>query len=109
MRLQEAQELLEKAVSLAPDDPYIADSLGWVKYRRGDLPAATDILRKAWATAPQAEIGAHLGEVLWQSGKQDDARQIWTEASKLDVNDTTLRDTLRRFGQPVPNVPVSTN
>jgi hypothetical protein len=47
--------------------------------------------------------------VLWQSGKQDDARQIWTEASKLDVNDTTLRDTLRRFGQPVPNVPVSTN
>ena len=109
VRLQEAQELLEKAVSLAPDDPYIADSLGWVKYRRGDLPAATDILRKAWATAPQAEIGAHLGEVLWQSGKQDDARQIWTEASKLDVNDTTLRDTLRRFGQPVPNVPVSTN
>jgi len=109
VRLQEAQELLEKAVSLAPDDPYIADSLGWVKYRRGDLPAATDILRKAWAAAPQAEIGAHLGEVLWQSGKQDDARQIWTEASKLDVNDTTLRDTLRRFGQPVPNVPVSAN
>jgi tetratricopeptide (TPR) repeat protein len=109
VRLQEAQELLEKAVSLAPDDPYIADSLGWVKYRRGDLPAATDILRKAWTAAPQAEIGAHLGEVLWQSGKQDDARQIWTEASKLDVNDTTLRDTLRRFGQPVPNVPVSAN
>lgn len=109
VRLQEAQELLEKAVSLAPDDPYIADSLGWVKYRRGDLPAATDILKKAWAAAPQAEIGAHLGEVLWQSGKQDDARQIWTEAAKLDINDATLRETLRRFGQPIPDAPVSTN
>ena len=109
VRLQEAQELLEKAVSLAPGDPYIADSLGWVKYRRGDLPAATDILRKAWSSAPQAEIGAHLGEVLWQSGKQDDARKIWTEASKLDINDNTLRDTLRRFGQPIPDVPVSAN
>lgn len=109
VRLQEAQELLEKAVSLAPDDPYIADSLGWVKYRRGDLPAATDILRKAWSSAPQAEIGAHLGEVLWQSGKQDDARKIWTEAAKLDINDNTLRDTLRRFGQPIPGAPVSAN
>jgi len=109
VRLQEAQELLEKAVSLAPGDPYIADSLGWVKYRRGDLPAATDILRKAWSSAPQAEIGAHLGEVLWQSGKQDDARKIWTEAAKLDINDNTLRDTLRRFGQPIPDAPVSAN
>ncbi|AMP74673.1 tetratricopeptide repeat protein [Ralstonia solanacearum] len=108
-RLQEAQELLEKAVSLAPDDPYIADSLGWVKYRRGDLPAATDILRKAWAAAPQAEIGAHLGEVLWQSGKQDDARKVWTDAAKLDINDATLRETLRRFGQPLPDAPVSAN
>src|SRR5262249_5064162 len=109
VRLQEAQELLEKAVSLAPDDPYIADSLGWVKYRRGDLPAATDILQKAWTAAPQAEIGAHLGEVLWQAGKQDDARKVWTEAAKLDINDATLRDTLRRFGQPIPPAPVSAN
>ncbi|AXW62996.1 hypothetical protein CJO94_14830 [Ralstonia solanacearum] len=109
IRLQEAQELLEKAVSLAPDDPYIADSLGWVKYRRGDLPAATDILRKAWAAAPQAEIGAHLGEVLWQSGKQDDARKVWMEAAKLDINDATLRETLRRFGQPLPDTPTSAN
>jgi len=109
VRLQEAQELLEKAVSLAPDDPYIADSLGWVKYRRGDLPGATDILRKAWSAAPQAEIGAHLGEVLWQLGKQDDARKVWTEAAKLDLNDPTLRDTLRRFGQPIPDAPVSAN
>lgn len=109
IRLQEAQELLEKAVSLAPDDPYIADSLGWVKYRRGDLPAATDILRKAWAAAPQAEIGAHLGEVLWQSGKQDDARKVWTEAAKLDINDTTLRETLHRFSQPLPDAPTSAN
>ncbi len=96
-------------MSLAPDDPYIADSLGWVKYRRGDLPAAADILRKAWAAAPQAEIGAHLGEVLWQSGKQDDARKVWTDAAKLDINDATLRETLRRFGQPLPDAPVSAN
>ena len=63
----------------------------------------------AVAAVRRAAPGLHVSVSTGDWIEQDDARQIWTEASKLDVNDSTLRDTLRRFGQPVPNVPVSAN
>ena len=67
-RLQEADKLVEKASSLAPNDAFIMDSVGWVKYRMGDTSDALKFLRKAYDLQPNAEIGAHLGEVLWKTG-----------------------------------------
>ena len=96
-RLPEALKLLQKASALAPDDPYILDSLGWVKYRLGDKPQALELLRRAYGIQAQAEIGAHLGEVLWESGQQDEARKTWREALKLDGDDDTLRATMKRY------------
>lgn len=96
-RLPEALKLLQKAASLAPEDPYIMDSLGWVKYRLGDKQQALDLLRRAYGIQAQAEIGAHLGEVLWESGQQDEARKTWREALKLDGDDDTLRSTMKRY------------
>lgn len=100
-RLPEARKLLERASELGPDDPYIMDSLGWVKYRMGELQPAADLLRSAYAKAPEAEIGAHLGEVLWQLGQHDEARKTWTEAAKVEPENQTLIDTLRRYNQNV--------
>ena len=100
-RLPEARKLLERASELGPDDPYIMDSLGWVKYRMGELQPAADLLRNAYAKAPEAEIGAHLGEVLWQLGQHDEARKTWTEAAKVEPENQTLIDTLRRYNQNV--------
>ncbi|WP_255581631.1 tetratricopeptide repeat protein [Cupriavidus sp. AU9028] len=97
VRLPEALQLLEKATELGPDDPYIMDSLGWVKFRLGDLQPAAQLLRNAWARAPEAEIGAHLGEVLWNLGERDAARQTWTEAWRADPENETLIDTLKRY------------
>lgn len=97
IRLQEALKLLEKATELGPDDPYIMDSLGWVKFRLGQLQPAAKLLRDAYAKAPEAEIAAHLGEVLWQLGERDEARKTWQEGVKLDPNNETLVDTLRRY------------
>ncbi|GAA7763123.1 MAG: hypothetical protein COC14_08395 [Burkholderiaceae bacterium] len=100
-RLPEARKLLERASELGPDDPYIMDSLAWVKYRQGELQPAADLLKNAFAKAPEAEIGAHLGEVLWQLGQHDEARKTWNEAAKVEPENQTLIDTLRRYNQNV--------
>ncbi|MDR3100219.1 MAG: tetratricopeptide repeat protein [Paraburkholderia sp.] len=96
-RLQEADKLVEKASALAPDDAFIMDSVGWVKYRMGDNADAIKLLRKAYSLQPNAEIGAHLGEVLWKNGDQAGALQAWREARKLEPDNDTLLKTLKRF------------
>ncbi|WP_133650063.1 tetratricopeptide repeat protein [Paraburkholderia flava] len=96
-RLQEADRLVEKASALAPNDAFIMDSVGWVKYRLGNTADAVKLLRKAYELQPNAEIGAHLGEVLWKSGDQDQARAAWREARKLEPDNDTLVNTLKRF------------
>ena len=97
LRLPEARKLIEKALKLRPDDSFIIDSMGWVLYRQGDLSAAESHLRRAYGDQHDAEIGAHLGEVLWVEGKRDEARRIWDEALKDHPENETLRTTVRRF------------
>jgi len=95
--LDEAEKLIEKASALAPNDAFIMDSLGWVKYRRGDTSDAARLLRKAYELQPNAEIGAHLGEVLWKTGDQAKAKAAWREARKLEPDNDTLVKTLKRL------------
>ena len=98
LRLGEARTLIKKAVDLSPDDPFIADSLGWVEYRLGNRQEALRILEGAYEKRPDPEIGAHLGEVLWQVGARERATRIWKEARRLDPDNQTLAQTLKRFG-----------
>ena len=97
VRLSEARALIEKAVALAPQDAYIQDSLAWVEFRMGNIARAIEILRAAYAKQPDAEIAAHLGEVLWTSGNREDAIRIWKEGLTLASDNETLQSTLRRF------------
>jgi len=97
IRLDEAQALIEKALALAPDDAHIIDSMGWVLFRRGQLAGAIEQLEKAYRLRPEAEIAAHLGEALWQSGRAADARRIWREASAREPGNKVLEETLARF------------
>jgi predicted Zn-dependent protease len=85
-------------LQLSPGDPYIMDSMGWVKYRLGDNQAALTFLQRAYARRPEAEIGAHLGEVLWAMNRRDEARAIFASAARKDPGNKTLRDTLKRLG-----------
>lgn len=96
-RLPEARKLIEKALELSPNDSFIIDSMGWVLYREGDLKGATRYLRRAYNGQPDAEIGAHLGEVLWVGGEHDEARRIWKEALKSHPDNETLQKTVKRF------------
>ena len=79
-RLAEAKELIDKAYKLAPDDPFILDSLGWVYFRLGNNPEALKYLQIAYGSRSDPEIAAHLGEVLWTSGKHDEAQKVWHDA-----------------------------
>jgi predicted Zn-dependent protease len=97
VRLAEAKELIERALKLAPGEPVIVDSLGWVEFRLGHLPEAAKLLRQAHSGRPDAEIAAHLGEVLWASGAQDEARRVWQEAAQRDPRNEALRETLDRL------------
>ena len=95
--MEEARTLIQKAVSLAPQDPFIADSLGWVEFRLGNSAEARKILEAAYERRPDAEIGAHLGEVLWSAGDREQAMKIWREASMVDSENETLKETLKRL------------
>lgn len=97
MRLEEAQTLIEKALEMLPGDAQVLDSMGWVLYRRGQNDKAIDYLEKAWALSQEAEIGAHLGEVLWRAGRTDDARRVWSHASANDPDNRVLKETIARL------------
>jgi tetratricopeptide (TPR) repeat protein len=97
IRLGEAQQLIEKAVQLAPQDAYIQDSLGWVMFRQGRHPEALAILKAAYKAKPDAEIAAHLGEVLWVMGQAREASALWREGLLLKADNETLLETLQRF------------
>jgi len=96
-RYDEALALIEQAYQLNPDDAAILDSLGWVNYRLGNLDEAEAQLRKAYERFPDHEIAAHLGEVLWSSGKQRAARTVWTEALKEQPDSEVLQETIKRL------------
>lgn len=97
IRLHEARQLILKALSFVPNDPFILDSLGWVEFRLGDFSAALAQLQKAYAAKPDVEIAAHLGEVLWRMSQHDQARKVWREGLALSPNNETLQKTLQRL------------
>jgi len=97
IRLAEARKLIEKALEISPEDYFIIDSLGWVLYREGDLKGAARELRRAYVGRPDAEIGAHLGEVLWLLGEREEARRVWDESLKAGPENETLQKTIKRL------------
>lgn len=89
-RLDEAHELIQRALEQSPDNPYILDSMGWVLYRKGDLAGAETYLRRALRQLPEAEVYAHLAEVLHAQGRTDEARQVLREGLKKAPKDARL-------------------
>ncbi len=98
VRLAEAKQLILKALEFAPADPFITDSLGWVEFRMGNIAQARQHLETAYKARPDAEIGAHLGEVLWTLGDREQALRIWAESQRAAPDNDTLKETLTRLG-----------
>ena len=95
--LPEAERLIRAARAAKPDDPAIADSWGWLQYRKGNLEQAAQTLRNAWLARKDADVGVHLGEVLWKQGHQQDAQRVFDEVRKLDPHNVALQETLKRL------------
>ncbi len=97
VRLPEAKALIQKALSITPGDPFITDSLAWVEFRMGNKEEALRLLEQAYKARPDAEIAAHLGEVLWSLGQRERAQGVWKEGLLLNRENATLLETLKRF------------
>ncbi|PUE09205.1 hypothetical protein B9Z51_09860 [Limnohabitans sp. T6-5] len=97
LRLDEARMLITQAAALSPQDAFIQDSLGWVAFRQGNHAEALEILRAAYKARQDAEIAAHLGEVLWNMGLTQEAGAIWREGLQLKAGNETLQETIKRF------------
>jgi len=98
-RHQEALELIEKAISIKPDDPFYLDSLGWVYYRLGNLDAAVRYLKQAVEIQADVEFIAHLGEVLWLQGRHAEAKKVWQQGLQQTQDNDLLNETMQRFGE----------
>ncbi|MCB1738295.1 MAG: tetratricopeptide repeat protein [Gammaproteobacteria bacterium] len=96
-RYAEALSLIERAYKLLPDDHAVIDSMGWVQYRLGNFGAALKYLQRAAELRQDAEISAHLGEVLWALGRHDDAREVWRKALENEPDSELLIETRKRL------------
>ncbi|MEM7407480.1 MAG: tetratricopeptide repeat protein [Pseudomonadota bacterium] len=98
-RHQEALDLIERALQLKPDDHYVIDSMGWVLFRLGRYDESVEFLRRAWDIRQDPEVAAHLGEVLWTMGRQDEARNVWDKALADSPDDEKLNSVIERLTQ----------
>lgn len=96
-RYKEALALIQQALKIEPDNPLTLDSLGWVNYKLGKLAAAASTLQQAYIKRPDPEIAAHLGEVLWQQGQQQQAKTVWSKALEENPTNETLKETIFRL------------
>ena len=97
VRLTEAAQLIDQALTLKPNDPFILDSKGWALFRQGRANEALTTLQKAYALKPDAEIAAHIGEVLWSLGRHDEAIKLWRDATLVHPKNEALATTIKRF------------
>ena len=97
IRLDEAYALIEKAMKLSPNDPFITDSFGWVLFRQGKIDEAEQQLRQAYQLRADPEIAVHLGEVLWVKGDKEGAMVFFRQAKAKDAKNELLHSTLSRL------------
>ncbi|RXR04416.1 tetratricopeptide repeat protein [Pseudoxanthomonas composti] len=97
-RYQEALQLIDRARAASPDEGAIIDSYGWVLYRLGKVEEALAQLRRAFTLMKDPEIAAHLGQVLWEQGRREEARRYFEEARKLDPDSRALQRALEKTG-----------
>ncbi len=96
-RYQEAKQLIERALKLKPNDPYIIDSMGWLQYRMRNYQQAIKYIRRALSISADAEISAHLGEILWALGKKGEANSVWSKALKITPDNEVLLRVIKKF------------
>jgi len=96
-RYDEAQTYLNTALKISPNNASVLDSVGWLYYKMGKYPQSLETLKKAAKIMPDAEIAAHLGEVMWQMKDFDGAKQVWNEALEQHPKHEYVLDAMKRM------------
>lgn len=99
IKLDDAKKYIEIALSIDPQNHYILDSMGWVHFRLGNYEIAYEFITKAYTIQEDPEIAAHLGEVLWKQGKQNEAISIWQSSLEKFPENLILIETKNRLFQ----------
>ncbi|HRE30500.1 MAG TPA: tetratricopeptide repeat protein, partial [Candidatus Berkiella sp.] len=96
-RYEEAEKYLSYAMKIAPNNASVLDSVGWLYYKMGKYPQSLETLKKAAKIMPDAEIAAHLGEVMWKMKDFEGAKQVWNEALEQHPKHENIIDTMKRM------------
>lgn len=96
-RYDEAEQYLEKAMKLKPDEAVIIDSYGWLQFKKGRYELALEYLRKAYDNQQENEIAAHIAEVLWVMGRDKEAIEFFEPIFKKFPEDEYLLKFKQRF------------
>lgn len=96
-RIQEALELIQRALEIKPDEPAVLDSMGWVQYRLGNHQEALRYLRQAFEKLPDSEIAAHYGEVLWVTGDHEQASKVWQGVLNQNPESKHILEVMQRL------------
>lgn len=103
--LEEALEMLKRAVELRPRDGYIADSLAWAYYRIGRYEDAVKELERAIELKPsESVINDHLGDAYWRVGRRIEAVFQWNHARDLNPEPEDLPKILEKIKNGLPDV-----
>lgn len=100
-RIDEAYDYIERALELTPDDPAVLDSMGWVEYRRGNNERALALLQRAMEAMPDHEVAAHYGEVLWVTGNEAEAIEVWKKGLVNRPDSQIIHKTIHRLNASI--------
>jgi len=104
IRLDEAVDLINRALVLRPDDGYYMDSLGWAYYKQGKTGEAMKLLQKAILLVPKDPvILEHLGEVYLKEDHREQAYEVWMLALQLDLKNEKLKARFEEVGFKSPS------
>jgi tetratricopeptide (TPR) repeat protein len=91
-KLDEALDMIERAVKESPDSGYIVDSLGWGYYKLGEYEKAVPNLEKAAELMPiDPIVNDHLGDVYWMVGRKTEAEFQWRRALSFDPEEEEIQ------------------
>lgn len=98
-QLDKAFEVARKARTASPSDPSIADTLGWILFKRGDYPWALSLIQESVDNLPipQAEVFYHLGMTHYMMGEEQPAQTAFEQARKLNTAFAGRDDLMRRL------------
>jgi tetratricopeptide (TPR) repeat protein len=97
IKLDEAQELIERALEIDSLNGYYIDSLGWLFFKKGDYLRAKELLLKAGMCAKDAVIYDHLGDVYQQLGDGEKAHEMWLKALELDPGNEDITEKINLY------------